>query len=81
MEIIKGKVITNAEENKPETERVIEYLTAPEPVRRVKLSFIAVLVVQVLISAAAGIFAISVSGDGGEVGTLVKEIIGRFLNG
>lgn len=81
MEIIKGKTITNTEKIVPETERVIEYLTAPEPVRRKKLSFIAVFVVQVLLSAAAGIAVFLLSGDGGEVGTIVKDIIGRFLNG
>ena len=80
METIKGNVILN-EENSAETEKVIEYFTAPEPVRRVKLSFMAVIVVQVLLSAVAGIFIFLVSGDGGEVGTLVKEVIGRFLNG
>lgn len=80
METIKGNVILN-EENRAETEKVIEYFTAPEPVRRAKLSFMAVIVVQVLLTAAAGIFIFLVSGDGGEVGTLVKEVIGRFLNG
>jgi len=80
MEVIKGKIMINGEE-KPETEKVIEYLTDPVPVRRVKLSFMAVIVVQVLLSVALGVFCLMLSGDSGEVGTFIKEIMGRFLNG
>lgn len=81
MEVIKGKVLSVQGENKAENEKVIEYFTAPEPVRKGKYSFFLPVAVQVVLVLAAAAFIHFAGGSGGELGEAVKEITGRIING
>lgn len=79
MEVIKGKVISRSQDEVPEKE--IEYMTAPVPVRRNKLSFGAVVAVQVLLSLAVGGALLWSRTSDSEAGTLIGEIMRQLLNG
>lgn len=81
MEVIKGKIVTSSAKSEPEPEKKIEYFTAPVPVRRHKLSFGAVVVVQIVLSAATGVFLWWITSQGGEGASIAEEILRRFLNG
>lgn len=90
MAVIVGKIVSGAAKNEPEpveahvvqkSEREIEYLTAPVPVRRNKLGFGAVIVIQLMLSAALGAFLWIAGGLGGELGAIAEELLRRLLNG
>ena len=81
MEVIKGKVLSVSEENKPEVSDTVEYFTAPVPVRRKKLPFAAVLIAQAILAFSAAAFIHTAGESGGELSELVKEITERIING
>jgi len=81
MEVIKGKVLSVSGENIPESPHTVEYLTSPVPVRRRKMPFAIVLVVQAVLAFGTLAFIYMAGESDGEFGTLVKEITGRIING
>lgn len=79
MEVIKGRIVTAEERNSPEKE--IEYLTDPVPVRKTRLSFGAIIVVQVLLAVLTGGLLMWASSSDYEAAMLVENTIRRLLNG
>lgn len=90
MAVIVGKIVSGSalreaapSEAQPvhKSEREIEYLTDPVPVRRHKFGFGAVIVIQLLLSVAFGVFIWLAGEHGGEAGALAGELVRRLLNG
>lgn len=77
MEVIKGRIVGMQENTEPKKE--VELLTAPVPVRRHKLSFGAVVAVQVLLSVIAG--GMLLFTDGKDEFAAAAEVLRRIING
>ncbi len=79
MEVIKGRIVGMQENTEPEPKKEVELLTAPVPVRRHKLSFGAVVAVQVLLSVIAG--GMLLFTDGKDEFAAAAEVLRRIING
>ncbi len=78
MEIVKGKIISSGETVQPEAE--IEYMTDPVPVSRDRLSFGAVVAVQVLLALLTGGALLWSMASDSEAGVFVGEIMREIFN-
>ncbi len=81
METIKGKIVSGAENPVQNTEKTVELLTNPVPVRRYKLPFGAVVVTQTVIAALLGAFLWYAERGGGVVSEFAAELVRRLTNG
>ncbi|MBQ8612874.1 MAG: hypothetical protein IJ416_01490 [Ruminiclostridium sp.] len=81
MEIVKGKIVSGEENPVQNTEKTIELLTNPVPVRRYKLPFGAVVVIQTVITALLGAFLWYAEMGGGVVSEFAAELVRRLTNG
>ena len=81
MEVLTGKVITKAEIQEPTPVKEVELFTAPVAVHRIRLSFGAVPVVQLLLAAVCGGILWYMQNGGTEMQNMADEIIRRFIGG
>lgn len=76
MEIIRGTVISEKEEERPKEEVKIEYMTDPVPVHKGRISFITVLFVQAALCLLFGVL-LRRCGDA----EVLSEFLRRLMNG
>ena len=81
MEVLKGKIVTKAENPVAEAPREVELFTAPVAVHRIKLSFGAVPVIQVVLSVICGVAMWHFLNNGGEMQSAAEAMLGRITGG
>ncbi len=80
MEILTGKVVNREEEKTNEPAKEVELFTNPVAVNRIRLSFGAVPVVQLVLTAICGGVLWYLKG-GSETAAMAEEIIRRLTGG
>lgn len=81
MEILTGRVVDKTEEKNEETVREVELFTNPVAVHRIRLSFGAVPVIQLILTAICGGVLWYMRSNGGETAVIAEEIIRRIISG
>ena len=81
MEVIQGKIVSTADRSEPPHEKKIEYFTDPVPVRRHKLAFGAVVVVQTVLSLAVVLMLVRLSESDNDLSVIAERVLTRLLNG
>lgn len=80
MEVLTGKVVNRAEEKSEEQVKEVELFTNPVAVHRIRLSFGAVPVVQIVLTAICG-GVLWYLKNGSETAAMAEEIIRRLTGG
>ena len=81
MEVLTGKIVEKGGAEAIETAKEVELFTNPVAVHRVRLSFGAVPVVQLVLTAVCGAALWYLQNSGGEAGKLAEEIARRLAGG